>query len=134
MVQKYIDYCLHDTSVSDIIIEEYGLTLLFREGVYKLDGAGKETNLTSPCEMNIFIEDFDSNRLYEHCDFYKCHKKHFTEVSLSDIKKLLIKNHFDIDLDFYSPFARAISIRGYIGKYMVEMRITEIKSIKFKTR
>ncbi len=93
---------------------------------------GKETILSKPCKMRIYIDDFDSNRLFEHCSFYKCRKKHFFEIDLSDIKKLLSKNRLTIDLDFYSPFARAISIRGYMGKYMVEIRITEIQSIEFE--
>ena len=132
MFEKYIEYGLHDTSVSDIIIEENGLTFLFQEGVYILNDAGIETSLSKPCKMCIKIEYFDKNSLFEHCSFYKCHKKHFSEVEFSIIKKLLSKNRFNIDLDFYSPFARAISLRGYIGKYLAEIRITEILSIQFE--
>ena len=132
MFEKCIEYGLHDTFINDIIVEENGLIFLFQEGVYILDDMGRETTLSKPCKMNICIEDFDSNRLFEHCSFYKCRKKHFSEVDLSDIKKLLLINRFAIDLDFYSPFARAISIRGHIGKYMAEIRISEIQSIKFE--
>lgn len=131
MFEKYIEYGLHDTNVNDIIIEKNGLTLLFREGVYILNDAGKETSLSKPCKMNINIENFNSNSLFEHCSFYKCYKKHFSEVDLFEIKKLLLKNPFEIDLDFYSPFARAISLRGHIGKYLAEIKITEIQSIEF---
>lgn len=132
MFEKCIDYGLHDTFINDIIIEENGLIFLFQEGVYVLDDTGKETTLSKPCKMRIYIDDFDSNRLFEHCSFYKCHKNRFSEVDLSEIKKQLSKNRLDIDLDFYSPFARAISIRGCIGKYTVEIRITEIQSINFE--
>ena len=132
MFEKCIEYGLHDTFINDIIVGENGLIFLFQEGVYILDDMGRETTLSKPCKMNICIEDFDSNRLFEHCSFYKCRKKHFSEVDLSDIKKLLLTNRFDIDLDFYSPFARAISIRDYIGQYMVEIRISEIQSIKLE--
>lgn len=131
MFEKYIEYGLHDTSVNDISIEENGLAFLFQEGVYILDGADKETSLSKPCKMSVIVEDFDKNSLFEHCCFYKRHKKHFSEVNFSDIKKLLSKNRFAIDLDFYSPFARAISLRGRIGKYSVEILITEIQNIKF---
>lgn len=133
MFQKYIDYILHDTSVNDITVEEYGLALLFRNGAYVLDEAGNEPYLSKPCKMNIFIEDFDKNRLFEHCTFFKSHRKHVTEVDLSEVKKLLLKNNFKIYLDFYSPFANAISIRGNIGKHAVELIVTEIQSIKFET-
>lgn len=132
MFMKYIEYGLHDTAVNEIVIEETGLTLLFREGVYILDDTSKETSLSKPCKMIIHIEDFDKNRPFEHCSFYLCNKKHFSEVEFSDIKKLMLKNRFDIDLDFYSPFARAISIRGYIGKYKAEIMITEIQSVEFE--
>lgn len=132
MFGKCIEYGLHDTYVNDIIIEENGLTFLFEEGVYILNDTGKETSLSKPCKMCINIEDFDKNSLFEHCLFYKCHKNHFSEVEFSDIKKLLSKYRFVIDLDFYSTFARAISLRGHIGKYLAEIRITEIQSIEFK--
>lgn len=131
MFEKYIEYGLHDTSINDINIEENGLVFLFQEGVYILDNTGKETSLSKPCKMRIYIEDFDKNSLWGHCSFHKCHKKHFSEIDFLDIKKLLLKNRFDIDLDFYSPFARAISLRGHIGKYLTEIRITEIQSIEF---
>lgn len=132
MFEKYIEYGLHDTSVNGIIIKENGLTFLFQEGVYILNDAGKETSLSKPCKMCINIEYFDKNSLFEHCSFYKCNKKHFSEVEFSDIKNLLSKNRFVVDLDFYSPFARAISLRGHIGKYLAKIRITEIQSIEFK--
>ncbi|MCM1043089.1 MAG: hypothetical protein NC350_02635 [Corallococcus sp.] len=133
MFQKYIEYGLHDTTVNDIIVEEFGLALLFRNGVYVLDDTDKENHLSKPCKMNIFVEYFDKNRLFEHCTFLKCHKKRFSVVNLSDIKKLLLKNRFNIYMDFYSPLANAISLRGDIGKYAVEIVITEIQSIKFET-
>lgn len=133
MFKKNIEYILHDTSVNDIIINDYGLTFLFQNGVYVLDDIGKEAHLSKPCKISFFVEYFNKHRLFEHCTFYKCHKTHFSEVDISEIKKLLLKNHFNIDLDFYSPVANAISIKGDIGKYMVEMIITEIQSIKFET-
>ena len=132
MFEKYIEYGLHDTNVNDIIIGENGLIFSFCNGVYILDDTGKETCLSKHCKMNIFVEDFDSNRLFENCTLYKCYKKCFSEVDLSEIKDLLQKNHFVIDLDFYSPFAKAISLQGHIGKYMSEIRVTEIKNIEFE--
>ena len=131
MFEKFIEYGLHDTSVNDIIIGENGLNFLFQEGVYILNDAGKETTISKPCKMSVNIECFDRNRLFEHCTFYKCYKNRVSEVDFAEIKKLLIKDYFDIDLDFYSPFARAISLRGHIGKYLTEIRITEIQSIEF---
>ena len=133
MFEKCVEYGLHDTTVNDILIEEYGLTLLFRDGVYLLNDEGKETRLSKSCAMHVYVEDFDSARLFEHCSFYKYHKNRFSEIEFADIKKLLLKNSFHVDLDFYSPFARAILIRGYIGKYMIEVQISEVKSIEFET-
>ena len=132
MFKKCIEYGLHDTSVNDITLNEDGLIFLFQDGVYILNDMNKETTLSKPCKMYIDIEHFDKSRLFEHCNFYKCYKKRFSEINFLVIKKLLSKNRFVIDLDFYSPFASAISIRGHICKYMVEIRITEIQSIKFK--
>ena len=131
MFEKFIEYGLHDTTVNDIIIEENGLAFLFKNGVYILSETDQELFLSKPCLMKIYIDGFDGNRLLEHCSFYKCFKKHFSEVDFSDIKKRLLKSCFDIDLYFYSPFAKAISLRGYIGKYMIEIRVTEIKTIEF---
>ena len=132
MFEKFIEYGLHDTYVNDIILGKNGLTFSFCNGVYILDDTGKETCLSKPCKMKIFVQDFESNRLFEHCTFYKCYKKRYLEVDLSHIKDLLKETHFAIDLDFYSPFAQAISLQGHIGKYMIEIRITEIKNIEFE--
>ncbi|MCH5162180.1 MAG: hypothetical protein J1G38_01670 [Clostridiales bacterium] len=132
MFDRYIEYGLHDTFINDIIINKNGLTFSFCNGVYILDDTGKESYLSKPCKMNIYVDDFDINRLFEHCSFYKCHKNRWAEVDLADIKDLLLKNHFAVNLDFYSPFAQAISLQGNIGKYLIEIRITEIKNIEFE--
>lgn len=132
MFEKYIEYGLHDTAADDIAIGERGITFIFGEGVYILDGEGKETVLSGPRKMSVTVENFDKNKLYEHCTFYKCRRGRYSEVDFTEIKKLLRKNRFDIDLDFYSPFARAISLKGHIGKYMLEIQISEIQAITFQ--
>lgn len=80
MFEKYIEYGLHDTSVNNIVIEESGLTFVFQDGVYILNDAKKETELSKPCKMCIDIECFEKNKLFVHCSFYKCNKNHFSEV------------------------------------------------------
>lgn len=132
MFEKYIEYGLHDTAADDIVLEDNGLVFIFGEGVYILDGEGKETVLSAPCKMSVTVENFDKNSLFEHCVFYKCLFGRFSEVDFAEIKSLLQKNRFDIDLDFYSPFARTISLKGHIGKYMVEIQIGEIQAITFE--
>ena len=132
MFEKYIEYGLHDASIDDIVIEERGLSFIFGEGVYLTDERGKETVLSKPCKMTVSVENFDKNGLTEHCVFYKCRKGRYFEVDFADIKKLLQKSRFDIDLDFYSPFARAISLRGNIGEYIIVTEITEVQAVEFE--
>lgn len=132
MFEKNINYGLHDTSVHGISIEDGGLSFSFENGVYILNDEGRETVLSNPCKMLISIENFDKNSIFEHCSFYKCRKNRIYEVDFADIQKLLLKNCFSIDSDFYSPFLRAISLRGYIGKYRAEILITEVRSVEFK--
>ena len=132
MFEKTVDYGLHDTLVHDIEVEENGVSLSFREGVYELSGEGKEISLTKPCKMCITVENFDKTDLYAHCSFYKCRKNRYAEIGYSELKTLLGTNPFEIDLDYYSPFARAVLLRGHIGAYRIEMQITEVQTIAFE--
>ena len=132
MFEKILDYGLHDTLVHDIVMEESGVTLLFREGVYELSGEGKEIALTEPCKMRLTVENFDTTDLYAHCSFYQCCKNRYAEIGFSEMKALLANDPFEIDLDYYSPFARAVLLRGHIGAYLIEVQITEVQTIAFE--
>lgn len=129
MFEKRLEYGLHDTFVHDIAIEENGVSLFFREGVYESDGEGKENFLTQPCKMVLTVENFDKENIFAHCSFYKCRKNRYAEIDFSEMKSLLSKSPFEIDLDFYSPFARAVLLRGRIGAHGIEMQVTEVQTV-----
>ena len=131
MLKKQIDYGLHDAYIYDILLEENGISLLFNDGVYLLDENGKETQLSAPCKMLINVENFDKSKIYAHCDFRKTHKNRFKNIEFTDLKKLLLKDKINIDLDFYSPFAQAISIKGTICRCFIELTIYDVVSIEF---
>ena len=124
-------YALHDTEINKIVCNNKGLELHFVNGVYLLDEKGKETELSNPCRMDITINGFDNTKLYEHITVTKTRKLKVSEIEFYDFLKLLEKNLFKIDIDYYSFFGSSILLKGYVGKYIIELIITEIEKAEY---
>lgn len=125
-------YALHDTQINKIVCNHQGVELYFENGVYLLDETGKETAPSAPCRLVITINAFDATKIYEHIIVTQFRKSKVTEISFADFLKLLEKNTFDIDMDYYSYFGASILLKGYSGKYEIELAISEIEKAEYE--
>ena len=124
-------YALHDTEINSIDCNSAGIEFRFVKGVYLLNEQGKEGELSYPCRMIITINDFNSYRMYEHITVMKSRKSKISEIAFEDFLKLLEKDSFNVDIDYYSFFGASILLKGYCGKFKIEFTITEVDKVEY---
>ena len=124
-------YALHDTQINSIVCNNEGIEFHFAQGVYFLNEQGKEGERSSSCRMVITIGDFDSRRMYEHVTVMKSGKSKISEIAFAEFLKLLEKDSFVVDIDYYSFFGASILLKGYCGKFNIEFTITEVDKVEY---
>lgn len=122
-----MNYGLHDTLITAVKTKANELILSFGEGVYCLDENGRETHLTPMCQLVI---KFMNNSMDQHIIIERRYKKKINEISIPEFFKLMENDRFDIDIDYYSPFAKSIMLLGYIGKYQINLILSEISEFR----
>ena len=127
---KY-QYGLHDTVINKITRTNVGIILEFDDGVYLLDDTGKETVLSKKCNLELKINFFDRQKMYEHIEIKRICKKKIEEIEYDEFEALLSKNTFTVYLDYYCPFGDSVLIKGSIGKYGIEFLVTEIAELSY---
>lgn len=127
---KY-QYGLHDTEINNVIRTDDGIILEFNEGVYLLDETGKETVLSKKCHLEIKINYFDKEKVYEHIEIILLRKKKIKEIEFNKFEDLIKTSNLSIYKDYYSPFADSFLIKGFIDKYGIEFVVTEIAELSF---
>ncbi len=127
MEEFYKKYGLHDACITHVSIKNSDVILHFEGGVYQLDENGKETSLTPACQLIIKCVDdnFDQHIIIE-----RCYKRKKSEIGIEIYQKLMSENVFDIDIDYYSLFAKSILLKGYIGKDQINVIISDISGIE----
>lgn len=127
---KY-QYGLHDTTINRITCTDDGIILEFDDGVYLLDETGRETVLSKKCYLEIKINFFNRQKMFEHIEIERIYKKKSEEIEYDEFITLLSKYAFSIYLDYYSPFADSLLIRGSIGKYGIDFVVTEVAELTY---
>lgn len=127
---KY-QYGLHDTEINRITVTEYGIVLEFDKGVYLLDDTGKETELSKKCFLELKINFFDREKMYEHVLVRLTRKNKTKEIEYADFAAMLTKSSFNVYLDYYCPFADSILIKGSTDQGGIEFTVTEIAELSF---
>ena len=57
------------------------------------------------------------------------YKGNYHEINISDFCMSVENNKFDIVIDYYSPFAKSIVLSGYVGKYQMNLVLSEIDEV-----
>ena len=122
---------LHDTTINKVELKNNSIVFDFHNGVYLYDFNRKLTKKTEPCSMNVFINDFNIEKAYEHVEIKQIYKSKIKEIIFQDFLKLLNKNYFQVYLDYYSFFANSILLIGTIQKHEIQIKITEVDRITF---
>ena len=124
-------YGLHDCRVDNVFVKENNICFFFESGIYKLDSNVKETQKTNSCKMIVRFEHLCSNRVWEHVQVYKERKKKVKEISFEQFIKYVIKENFDITINYYSYFCNTILLKGYTKNFKCNVVISEITDIEF---
>lgn len=127
-------YILHDTSINEISQDTGKLYFYINQGVYWIDvnNENESFNKTNSCKIEISIDNLDVDKIYQHIVVKKIYKSKIKEIEFNTFLKLLKYNkEFKIDVDYYSFFAKSLLLKGRVGKYEMELVITEIKDVVF---
>ena len=68
---------------------------------------------------------------YEHISVYLFKKNVRKDITFNKFCEIVKNDDFKIYLDFYSSFAQGLLLKGYCGKYEIELLITEVNDIQF---
>lgn len=121
-------YGFHDTAITDILLSDEKLSIFFPNGVYLLDENGKESVLTKSCRVDFLFNSYpDSSSDSVSIWFFGKRKK----ISIDKFRKRLGKEKFEILFDYYSPFARSVLFKGYVGKISVDFIVDDISAVNF---
>lgn len=123
------DYLLHESSIDDIVLENNCIALVFKRGFYD-----KKHNQLSNCKIIIEINSFQDYSADSFATIWKYVYRRKSRkgklISWSELKKALNRDEFIVDSHFCSEFEKAILILGRISKYEIELKITDIDSLK----
>lgn len=131
MILESRKYCLHDASLNNICVGKSGIELIFEKGIYVLTQEGKEDTLTDKCELKIDINNFYSENVLQHLQIIRQYKRKIKEISIWELKEMLLKDNFVVYDSFWSDFSKGLIIKGNVNKFFVELNITEIKTIEY---
>ena len=127
---KY-QYGLHDAQINKITCTDEGIILEFHNGVYILDDSGKETELSKKCYLELKINFFDSRKMYQSIQIYLIRKNRFREIEYAEFETMLSKSPITVYMDYYSPFADSLLIKGSMKQGGIEFIVTEIAELSF---
>ena len=127
---KY-QYGLHDTVINRITRTDDGIILEFDNGVYLLDDMGHESVLSKKCYLELKINSFDRQNMFEHISINLEYKRRLKEIEYAEFEALLSKNTFSVYMDYYCPFGNSLLIKGSIDKYGIEFAVTEVAELTY---
>ncbi len=119
------NYLLHESSVSEVFCEQSKIWFIFDCGFWNNNHEKLEE-----CKIMINILHLDINntdRFFNAQEHGIINKK----ISFSAFLKKLKKEHFVIDVDYYSEFERSLLLIGRISNREFEIKITDIDNISF---
>ncbi len=125
-------YGLHDTSISNIGIEDFVLSLRFDEGVYLLDSANKETVKTDKIILKFYIEKFASESVFQHldCRFFK--RRKVVYVTIDEFINKINRQYNEINNVFYSGFNDIVVMNGRFDNCEYEFIVENVERIEFE--
>ena len=124
-------YGLHDCKANALSFVNGDFIFDFPFGVYALDQSGHEKEVTQRCKLIVSLKEIYKDDFFNHISISCQKKKKAIDISFERTVQLIQKFGFDIDINFYAPFCNTILLKGYIGKSMCEIEISEVEKIEF---
>ena len=124
-------YCLHDCVINKIEIKDSTLILCAEKGIYEFDVNIGTYKIRGNCNILIKIDNLNEKESYEHISVYLFRKNVRKDITFNKFCEIVKNDDFKIYLDLYSSFAQGLLLKGYCGKYEIELLITEVNDIQF---
>ena len=119
------DFWLHESSIKQIDIDASRIIINFDNGFWN-----KNHEQLKECKMIINISPLNYSNVNS---FFSVKKRGYfnKEISPESFLKRLKKDHFVIDVEYYSEFEKSILLVGRILDVEMEIKITDIDCISF---
>lgn len=124
-------YGLHDTKIDRIIQEGNSIIFEFDNGVYGLSAFGKEMELTGKCRLKISIDITANSASENYVTIRRSFKNRIQELSTKELTEFVDKYYFDVHNLYFSAFNNEALIVGGIGKYGIEIYISDILQAEY---
>lgn len=124
-------YGLHDTKIDRITLEGNSIIFEFDNGVYGLSASGKEMALTDKCRLKIVVDIAAATELENYVDIRRSFKNRIQELSTKELTEFVDKYYFDVHNLYFSAFNNEALIVGGIGKYGIEIYISDILQAEY---
>ena len=119
-------YGLHDTKIDRIILDGNSIVFEFDNGVYSLSAFGKEMELTGKCRLKIAIDIAAIAELENYVNIRRSFRNRTKELKINELTGLVDKYGFNVDNLYFSAFNNEVLIVGGIGRYGIEIYISDI--------
>lgn len=124
-------YGLHDTKIDRIILEGNSIVFEFDNGVYDLSASGQEVALTGKCSLKITVGIAINAELENYVDIRRLFKNRINELTIKELTGLADKHYLDVHNLYFSVFNSEVLIVGGIGKYGIEIYISDILQAEY---
>ena len=126
-----MQYGLHDTKIGRITPEGNSIVFEFDNGVYSLSASGKEIALTGRCSLKITADIAATAELENYVNIRRSFKNRTKELKITELTGLVDKYGFNVDNLYFSVFNNEVLIVGGIGKYGIEICISDILQAEY---
>ena len=129
---KLSQFGFHDAVINSVVVDNDGLEILFKDGLYHLDINGKETTKTQNIKLILRICDFNKKILFEHISIRYQKKHRVIELPLEQTTEL--NNLYDLIIDnvYFSSFDNSVLIKCSGTQYVnAEIVIENIVDVTF---
>ena len=126
-----MQYGLHDTKIDRITPEGNSIVFEFDNGVYSLSASGKEIALTGKCSLKITADIAATAELENYVNIRRSLKNRTKELTITELTELVDKYGFNVDNLYFSVFNNEVLIVGGIGKYGIEIYISDILQAEY---
>ena len=127
---SFYNYLLHDSSIDTIYLDGSNIYLNFNSGFFDY-----KHNQLENCKIIVTIKDLSKLNINSFINIKKTISKRkstvYKQILFADFEKMLLKNNFEIEAEYYSDFERAILLVGKVGNYGLEFKITDIDKLDF---
>lgn len=119
-------YGLHDTKIDRITPKGNSVVFEFNNGVYGLSAFGKETELTGKCSLKITVDIAATAEIENYVNIRRSFKNRTKELTITELTVLVDKYGIIVDNLYFSAFSNEVLIVGGIGKYGIDIYISDI--------